>query len=71
MTAPYDPSPRVFFSRQSAMNAKAAWEAGEWTRDETSGTYFDPPELLPPVPSPAKVLRSKGDLVLVRGTLSL
>lgn len=60
---PHEPNPRVFFTRQSAKNAKAMWEAGEWRKrfgpDEFIGIATDTPE------NP----RAKDDLEIVVMTL--
>ena len=67
---PHDANPRVFFTKQSALNAKSMWEAGEWRKGWTAGSYFEPPEETTPAPyDPEDHKRARGDLEVVAMTL--
>jgi hypothetical protein len=71
---PHDTNPRVFFTLQSARNAKVAWCAGEWNKNvQTEGDwetgYFD--YLAAPVVNTPSVPRSRDDLEIVEGELVL
>lgn len=67
---PHDQNPRIFFSRQSAKNAKSMWEAGEWKKEVSQPTYFEPwSELLGNSVNEPESPRAKGDLEIVTMTL--
>ena len=70
----FDQNPRIFYSLQSARNAKSAWCAGEWKKHTvTDGDwetgYFDYPS--EPVPQTPERPRSRDELLIVEGELVL
>ncbi len=70
---PHDQNPRVFFTLQSARNAKAAWCAGEWNKNvQHEGWESGYAEYLdtPTIGSPAAP-RNRDDLEIVEGELVL
>ena len=72
-TRPYDPSPRLFFTRQAAANALSAWLQGKWKQEvQTEGSWDEAPYDYLAEPTPTAVAtRSREDMELVEGTLSL
>lgn len=61
---PYDRNPRLFYSRQSAINAITMWSMGQWENAPTACGPFDEPEreLAPMQPD---VDRRRDDLEIV------
>lgn len=69
---PHEPNPRIFFTRQSAKNAKAMWEAGEWRKrfgPADCSMPFGPEEFIGIAPAAPENPRAKGDLEIVAMTL--
>lgn len=69
---PHDQNPRIFFTRQSAKNAKVMWEAGEWRKrfgPVDCSMPFGPEEFVGVAPDAPEIPRAKGDLEIVVMTL--
>lgn len=69
---PHDQNPRIFFTLQSAKNAKAMWGAGEWRKHYSSvdcSVPFGPEELVGVAPDTPETPRAKDDLEIVVMTL--
>lgn len=70
----HDQNPRVFFSLQSARNAKAAWCAGEWRKAKfQDGDWEHGYEDYPAEPQPTmpERTRTRDELMIVEGELVL
>lgn len=68
---PHDENPRIFFSEQAARNALAMWLQGEWKKQFSSVTYFEPSEYEGNAPSVPELERKREDMEIVAGELVL
>lgn len=62
---PHDPSPRIFFTLQSARNALTMWLQGTWEVKHYPGSHFEPPEDGSPEPNTPPAPRSRDDMGIV------
>jgi hypothetical protein len=68
---PFDPTPRLFPSKQGAQNALTAWMQGRWvTITVHSGGWESPEETRVPVPEKTETPRVREDMEIVELALT-